>query len=476
MSRDRLWVALAILLPALAASIATVATGDLAYQVRAGELMIEKGDILRSDPFTFTAAGTRWLNQQWGTGILLALVHGMAGWAGIAILRTGLITSVVLLAYASARRHLAPRPAALVTLAGFVLGIGSLALRAQLLGLVCFVSILAIVQWRDRYPKTILLAPLVVVVWANVHGSFFLGPLLLGAAAFDDFWRARPTFALSAAAAAAGLVATVVGPLGLAVWEYAVSLSANPIIAARVSEWQRTSPLSGLGAAFYGSVAAVTAVHIRAWGRGCSILLGTAVVLTILAALGAYAERGVVWWALAAPALAAPALATLLPPATTVPRAESARLRRLNSLFVSVLVLVVVALQPLWRPSLPLTGPAGTLRDAPAGLPAALARLARPQDRVVVSQAWASWFEWAAPGIPVMVDSRVEVVPPSAWEDYLTIVQGGPDAIRLLDEIRATAVVVDPKEIPRLGATLRAAAGWQVAYEDHDGTIFVRRS
>lgn len=43
MSRDRLWLALAILLPVLAATIAPMSTVDLAYQVRAGELMLASG-------------------------------------------------------------------------------------------------------------------------------------------------------------------------------------------------------------------------------------------------------------------------------------------------------------------------------------------------------------------------------------------------------------------------------------------------
>ena len=87
MSRERLWLALAILLPALAATIAPMSTVDLAYQVRAGELMLGSLAVLRTDPFTFTVFGEPWLNQQWGAGVLFAAVHGLAGWGGLVILR-----------------------------------------------------------------------------------------------------------------------------------------------------------------------------------------------------------------------------------------------------------------------------------------------------------------------------------------------------------------------------------------------------
>jgi hypothetical protein len=113
------------------------------------------------------------------------------------------------------------------------------------------------------------------------------------------------------------------------------------------------------------------------------------------------------------------------------------------------------------------------LTDAPAGLAAAMRGTASPADRAVVPQRWASWFEWAAPGIQVMVDSRIEVVPTSAWADYLTISAGGPGTLETLARIRASVVVVDRRE---QGALLRAleapGSGWRAVAEDGDGALF----
>ncbi len=89
-------------------------------------------------------------------------------------------------------------------------------------------------------------------------------------------------------------------------------------------------------------------------------------------------------------------------------------------------------MQPLWRPADPLTGPEGTLRDAPGGLARALAAEADSTDRVVVPQPWASWFEWSAPDRLVMVDSRIELFDEATWTDYLAIADGGPDALDVL--------------------------------------------
>ena len=182
MSRDRLWLALAILLPAFAATIAPMSTVDLAYQVRAGELMLGSLAILRTDPFTFTAFGEPWLNQQWGAGVLFAIVHGITGWGGLVVLRVVLVAASVGLVALAARRWLAPRTAVLLALAGFVVGIAALGLRAQLFGILVFAAVLAILAWRESRPRLVWAIPVLILAWANLHGSFFLGPAAVAVA------------------------------------------------------------------------------------------------------------------------------------------------------------------------------------------------------------------------------------------------------------------------------------------------------
>ncbi len=313
MSRSRLWLALAVLLPAFAATIAPLPTGDLAYQLRAGELMLASGAVLRADPFTFTAFGDPWLNQQWGTGVAVAVAHGAAGWGGLSLLRALLITLVAGLVLVGCRAGLDRRPAAYLTLAGFLLGIGSLALRAQLFGIVCFAALVAILAVREERPRATWLLPLVVLAWANLHGSFFLAPLAIGLAVLDDVVRRRPGRRRMLVVLAASAVATCVTPFGPEVWRYAIGLSTNSTIARLITEWQRTSPLSVLGVLYYGSVVAAACVVVRAHRRGRTIEPGRTLWLLALAALGAYAERGVVWWALGAPVALAPLVAAAFP-------------------------------------------------------------------------------------------------------------------------------------------------------------------
>jgi hypothetical protein len=451
-----------------------MSTVDLAYQVRAGDLMRASGTVLRADPFTFTAAGQPWVNQQWGTGVLLSLGYSAGGWAGLAVLRALLIGLVVGIVFWTARRWLPVRPAAALALVSFVVGIGSLALRAQLFGIVCFVIVIALLADRRRHPRLAFLVPLVVLAWANLHGSFFLGVGAAALALLADLqapaarWRSAAILALSA-------IASVVTPFGAGSWSYAVGLSTNSDVARLVTEWQRTTPLSFDGALFYLTVlaaAVMVAAARRRAGRWPS--LAGLLWLAGLVVVGAWAERGLVWWAFGAPVVLAPMLARLAArdqPANARP--EPAGLRRLNLGIGILLALLVVALQPLWRPSATIAGPDGLLSDAPVGLAVALRNHATPADRVVVPQRWASWFEWASPGVPVMVDSRIEVEPESAWSEYSAVAAGGPGALQALARTGTTLVVVDRRDQGALLATLEAAgSGWGVAAQDDDGAIF----
>lgn len=532
MSRDRLWMALAFLLPALAATIAPMSAVDLAYQVRTGELMLAAGEVVRADPFTFTAFGDPWLNQQWGAAGLFAVVHGAGGWGGLVVLRAVLVALAIGLVAVGARRWLPARSASLLALAGFLVALPSLGLRAQLLGILLFAAVVAILAWRDRRPWLMVLVPFLVLAWANAHGSFFLGPAAVAVALLDDVVARRAGLAaqlgdvawIGAAGPSAGgppgegpdgpgapsgipsrrrlawlgivlalsLVATVITPFGPAVWTYALGIATNGEITRLITEWQRTLPFTVTGALFYASVAAVGAALWLARSRGALPRWPVLAWLAGLALLGVYAERGVAWWAIAAPVALAPVVAVLLAAAEVVlgPAEEedtapsdpdevaaaavrARSLRRLDAAVVLGLVLAIIILQPIWRGGDQLTGPPGLLSDAPGGLAVALAEAAGPDDRAVVPQRWASWFEWAAPGVPVMVDSRVEVVPVSAWEDYLAIVAGGEGALETLQRIGATVVVVDPATQSALNVALRTGgSGWRLSYDDAEGLLF----
>ncbi len=480
MSLPRLWAFLAVVLPTLGALIASLQSVDLAYQLRAGAEILATRAVPAVDSWTFTAAGLPWTDQQWGAQVLFSAVFQLGGWTGLVLLRAFLVAVIFgCLFEIGRRRGLGMRRAAWLTLAAFVLSAVALALRPQLIGMALFAIVLLLVADRRAHPGRLWAVPIVVLAWANVHGSFFLGPAVLGLAWLEDLHDRvdRPHRALlvaAVAAAAAGLT-----PFGPAVWGYAVGLSTNPQVTRRITEWQPTSLGDVPGMLFFAS------------GLGVALLLAgrrrvarwpTLLWLGIFFVIGAYAARGVAWWSLAAvvpvsgvmaarresePVRVEPARPELVP---TEPEGTRS-MRRLNVAVAILLVAAGVGVLPLWRSLDPgLGAPEGVVSSAPPGITAALRGLARPGDRLFNPQTWGSWLEFAVPDLQLAIDSRIELFPVAVWSAVDLIETGDKGWDRQLAAWGVTLSVVRAADAG-LAARL-AAAGWTRGYSDADGSIF----
>ena len=524
----QLWAFLGVFLPALAALLVPMPAVDLAYQLRAGGEILGGGGIPDHDTWTFTVTGSAWLDQQWGSQVLLTGVFDVLGWTGLALLRAALVglTFWLLLgairgawSIASVRAGgsavaSSARTATLVTIGFFVVAAPALALRAQLFAIVLFAATLRILVERSSHPRRLWLIPAMAIAWANVHGSFPLVVVLVALAWIDEvsLLRVPPppghpaprlrrrllgSTGLALVAAIAAL-ATLVNPFGLDVWGYIANLARDPEITAQVSEWQPPSPLDPAGFVFYVSLVVVLGVVYFRFrtdnGRTSARFFGPLVSVVVFALLGVVTGRGLAWWALAAPV----AMVQLQPGlkladvrfrnlptlrARTAREASASEARRspLNMLVMAVLVVFAVALLPIWRP----TGPAGVpilaLSSAPQGIAVRLGRLVDQRvlprgAQVWAPQAWGSFLEWAAPDVRVALDSRIELFPGPVIADADEI--GGAETGWLSTlEVRGVlaVVVANGPDGDRQVAGLETA-GWTRTYHDDDGSIWLRPS
>jgi hypothetical protein len=471
MTLPRLWAFLAVALPTLAALIASLSSVDLTYQLRAGAEIIADRAIPTVDSWTFTVGGQPWFDQQWGAQVLLRLAYDGAGWTGLVLVRAGLVAAIFGCTFLVARGAGLPnRYATLLTLAAFTVAAPALALRPQLFGMTLFALELWILSRRVAHPRVVWLIPLLVLAWANLHGSFFLGPLAVGLTWLADLRdRAEPRYRLLAVTIASVAIACLT-PFGPAVWTYAVGLSTDPTVTSRITEWQRTSPTDVAGLLFYASVAAVA---VLAWSGRSRVNPPMLLWLAVFAGIGVYAVRGIAWWALAA----VPVAATLLAAgrASSPERAGTPGMQRVNAFVALAMVLVGVVLLPVWRPVDLRTGtPEGLVTDAPPGVTSGLRGIAREGDHLFNPQPWGSWVEFAVPEVLVTVDSRVELFPATVWADYEAVRTGAADWQAILDRWGVTLVALEPGE-DAMQARL-VAAGWTTVSEDASGVVLRRAS
>jgi hypothetical protein len=477
-----LWIGIAVLLPGLLVSVASISTVDLAYGIRAGGQILDGTGIPRVDTYTFTAAGLPWIDQQWFAHAIFAAVHRLGGWPALATLWAVVVIATQALLWRAARSLGAGvRSTGVTLLFGFVVAAQGIGLRSQVLGLLCLAGMVALVADRRNHRRRLWLTVPLLVAWANLHGSFPVGLTLLGLATVEDV-VSRHHARLAMATMALGTAATLATPFGLDAWRYVATVGTDPTIGQFVTEWRHTPLLDPAGAAFYASVTAVVVivlVRIRQGGRPSWTMLAW---LAGLALLGAWAVRAVAWWGVGAAPVAAALVSRIRVRRSSDLRAASAEtdrpgMARAPIAFIATLAILLVALQPIWHPTPDGGGLGSRLDDAPSGITRALSSVvaAQPAARVFNAQRWGSWLELTVPGARVFADSRIELIPAAAWSDYLKVSTGDPSWHEILDSWQVNVLTVSAADQSVLVSLVSNDPHWQAVYRDADGLVAIRR-
>ena len=212
-------------------SLGPIGDNSFLWHVRAGELQLQAGEVLRSDPFSFTRFGDAWITQSWLAELGYAQLESMTGGLGWVPATVGLIGLLMLgfvgLAVYQRERSVWPVVGAVTVLgAGFIYFSVPRPVGASFAMLGVLIVILS-----NRERLAWALVPL-LWLWALVHGTWVIAVVVIALEAL----RVRSArLALTGAAAAA---ATLLTPHGVAAWRFALDLSSNREALSYLSEWQ----------------------------------------------------------------------------------------------------------------------------------------------------------------------------------------------------------------------------------------------
>lgn len=200
---------------------------DVWWQMSAGRYIVQNGSLPHTDMLTHTVAGQPWVVHEWLWEILMFALYAAWGYPGLMALRiVVLLPAIVLITWVCFRRGGQPLPVLATVLIG-ILAIGPVVNdRPQMNGMLFLAVLLALIeQARHGRARWLWLAPVVMLVWANVHGSYIMGLGLLGLylVSLLPHWlsqrrgggRVSPSPLLVAAVIFVSGVAVLVNPHGL---------------------------------------------------------------------------------------------------------------------------------------------------------------------------------------------------------------------------------------------------------------------
>ncbi len=218
---------------------------DWGWHYRYGEYLVTHGRILRQDIYSWTMPGYEWVNHSWLYDPLLYVLYNHIAFFGLAL--AGAVTGLLVFYLCVRRVHLLYWQTAI--LAVFFAALSKEALlqgfRTQVVGLL-LLALLIDLLFREREGQTwsYWALPCLFCVWANLHGSFLLGLVVLGVHVACDvvIVKIRGTalprrwFAF-AASFFASVAATFVNPFTYHVYLEATKHFGNPMLT-YVIEWQ----------------------------------------------------------------------------------------------------------------------------------------------------------------------------------------------------------------------------------------------
>lgn len=160
-------------------------TGDLYVGLAAGRDILD-GKLNAIDDWSFSTNNDRekrvWVNQNWGTHLLYYFAHDWGGETGLLVLKALLLlVGAAFLALACRRRGVG-WPIALLVAGGIMAaGRSFIDLRPNLTTLMFIPVMLYVLYWTQDRPRRIWWVMVIFgVLWANLHGGFFLGLLVMG--------------------------------------------------------------------------------------------------------------------------------------------------------------------------------------------------------------------------------------------------------------------------------------------------------
>jgi hypothetical protein len=494
---------------------------DVWGHLKFGQWIWQHGTLPRGDPFcpyaepSSPSIGYCWLSQVGFYAVyhLGAMLGGAESWrrmeGGVELLRFAyaLLTTLRLLVLLAAFRRLTsslPLACAGVAIV-LVSNLSNIGIfRPQVVGEFLYACLLLALSGEVISRRAAIVVPVLLILWANAHGSFVIGLMLLagclagrvveiGLASQD--WSLRHAWAdlrvrrLLRTLGAGSVAIALVNPAGPRIFWNTYQMATQPNVNA-MDEWQPLNFHLGPGGhwAYLATLVLLFGTHLRArlWFKP------TALVLMVLFGLQPlWHQRSMVWWLALVPWL-------VLPYWPEIGRRLSwnwLRFRSVPSFRKTILAAMVVLAAMAW--SIPVQwalagGPrpfgsivsAGTPWKVTAELTATdqtggtwVPGLRQVLDQyyprheftggIFASETLGDYFIWSlAPRTPVFVYTHVHLLPPSHWRLCMLVRSGAPECRSILDGYHTNLVVVEPVSNPRLIQLLKQDADWVVVLDE----------
>jgi putative effector of murein hydrolase LrgA (UPF0299 family) len=214
---------------------------DLGWHLAAGDLIRDRGNIPFQDPWSFTLGDKQWYNLSWLWDVIASVLFQYTNFSGLTLfvvacgaVIVGYLTSICLSSGASATAVCISVFSACLLYPSFATPPNIYLAASPNTATMLF----CVIFYGECLKRTrCFLLPVIMVLWANLHGGFVLGFLIIGifcgAALLRRDWV---NFKIYSFAGVGCLVAICINPLGWHIYDGVVATLGH-FVQAYITEW-----------------------------------------------------------------------------------------------------------------------------------------------------------------------------------------------------------------------------------------------
>jgi hypothetical protein len=446
---------------------------DLWWHLRDAQLQLSNHAFLSHDLYSYTAAGSTWMNHEWLAELPFYAGFRLFGFSGVYAVTLLTIEAIFLgLFYLIYSESKSITGALFGTIFAVLLSTVSFGPRTLLYGWLLLVVELLILARSMRREQAIWAMPFLFAVWVNTHGSWMIGIVIFGLFVASNFFTvsngaienqaaSKPHIKRLLIAWCASAAALFLNPYGWRLVFYPFDMAfKQPLNIANIEEWHSLDFHTPRGRIMFlclGLLFLLQLVRNRKW-----TLFELAVT-----AVGLYSAFSYSRFLFLAGILVGPVLARSLLSRSTTPRKPVSPLIAAAALFM-IFGVVVGRVRTLDR----------TASDNDDRFPTKMLPYLstfHPDGNIFNEYIWGGFLIWHEHQIPIFVDSRVDIFEYNGtFKDYLDIVHLNNDPIALLNKHKIKYVLFE-KGAP-LTYLLKTTHDWKVDYEDKTVTLLERKN
>jgi hypothetical protein len=191
---------------------------DIWWHLRTGQLIYQRGELPRSDWFTYTNPDAPWIDLHWGFQLIAAALWALGGAPALVLTKSVLAVTAFGAAMSAVRRSWPAWQTVACWLPAVLIFSGRNQVRPEMFSLLFLAAELAVLFHARAKPRLLWLLPPIQLLWINVHGLFVLGLVLWGCYLFGAIRLSslnRATVGRWAVVSGLMLAATLANPYGL---------------------------------------------------------------------------------------------------------------------------------------------------------------------------------------------------------------------------------------------------------------------